>query len=86
MELVGEGNTMTREPLGESPVYVSAPVSSIEQELRRLDTRLSVRLDRIDERLSGLEQSVWKQTWIIIAGLGVATPVVVLAINWLLNQ
>ena len=77
---------MTNEPLGESPVYVSAPVSSIEQRLNRLDVRLSVRLDRIDERLSGLEQSVWKHTAIIIAVLGVATPVVVLAINWLLSQ
>ena len=86
MELVGEGNTMTNEPLGESPVYVSAPVSSIEQKLSRLDARLSVHLDRIDERLSGLERSVWKHTAIIIAVLGVATPVVVLAINWLLNQ
>lgn len=77
---------MTNEPLGESPVYVSAPVSSIEQKLSRLDARLSVHLDRIDERLSGLERSVWKHTAIIIAVLGVATPVVVLAINWLLNQ
>lgn len=86
MELVGEGNAVTHESLGESPVYVSAPVSSIEQKLNRLDARLSLRLDRIDERLSRLEQSVWKHTAIIMAVLGAATSAVVLAINWLLNQ
>ena len=86
MELVGEGNAMTHEPLGESPVYVSAPVSSVEQRLNRIDARLSVRLDRIDERLTGVEKSVWKHTGVITAVLGVVTPVVVLFINWLLNQ
>lgn len=77
---------MNHEPRGQAPVYVRAPVSSIEHRLNRIDKRLSDRLGKIEDRLGGVEKSVWKHTGIITAVFGVLTPMVVLFINWLLTR